>query len=428
MIAAIAIERQGVPLMDVAQVSLSRFSNSAPVTPFFWMFGSAPALPLRVAAGFLVMTTVASQLTSTLLVNDLRTGYLKGFAKKSIVKIPSVHNPSRGSVWTQKVSTSVTFAEYSEEVDVPGDMDDTGLSIRAFLPIPGSNRPRKALSFQGHPQHSQRTSPSLESKKYYNIRTKLAAYPNQPHETSSQVSGYLLWDLGSLETLKPEPIYVWSGDLDMYDASRARHQLGAFTNSTASRARDRSVLTISTPALDSTLKTMRQDYHEIPSEQPVLCPDCMSNISPELNALFFETINETNSPALALQAIKTALASSIWQDSLPTDTKEANATLVSAVEVLYPQSKREFWAIIATIGVHSPLFLVLLNHFLRTHSSFLDNVWHTVAQVSESEACVHILEDANLVSDRAVGAKAKGVQVFDAEAVRQRSVRMTDRR
>ncbi|KAF4973429.1 hypothetical protein FSARC_254 [Fusarium sarcochroum] len=641
MIAAIAIERQGVPLIDVAQVSLARFSNSPPVTPFFWMFGPALTLPLRIAAGILVTTTVVSQLTSTLLVNDFSMGILKGFSQESNLNFPSLGSTyaTGVSVWTQKVSTSLTFAEYSEEVDdVSQDMDDTGPSIRAFLPIPSQTDREKLYHFEGtakiydarvqcvRPEiHSLRFNTSTPNtlcfsiglsrfpdtlqnrtetpdshyprgpfefatprsinlsvccsvretalldfvpsayhmwklcqqlpgtEKYYNIRTQLAAYPNKAHETSNLVSGYLLWDLGRLsaqvrsvgpeggnpvsdlwddfaggdtsiintkpwnnlnstssgpwretwfrvtqgvngkwggttkgdkhnssqesfevgikstycfdlfgaeeinvlnvtatrETTKQEPNFVWSEDLETYNAARVRHQLGAIPNSKASRATDGSVLTISTPALDSALEAMRKEYHEhyeyelensfnsyrnykydlieselwsILDEQPVLCPDCRSNTSPELSVLFHETLNETNSPALALQAMKTALASSIWNDKLPTYTKKESATLLYTREVLYPQSRRGFWAVIATIAVPSLLFLVLLYHFLNTDSSFLDNVWHTVAQISESEACVHILRGANLASDITVKAKARDIEASKAELTRQRSV------
>lgn len=49
----------------------------------------------------------------------------------------------------------------------------------------------------------------------------------------------------------------------------------------------------------------------------VLCPDCPTSASPELGAILYETIEETGSPALAIQAIKTAFASMIYHHQLP---------------------------------------------------------------------------------------------------------------
>lgn len=152
MIAAIALEKQGVPLETVAEMSVSRYSNSPPTTVFFWMFGPALKKPLRLAAAILALTTLASQFTSTLLVTDLKLGPLKTFPQR--ISLPHKSDPSLTQSWDQddwktRPAASEVFAEFSETVDVPEDEDDTGPTIRAFLPLDLQDRREKLQEYTG---------------------------------------------------------------------------------------------------------------------------------------------------------------------------------------------------------------------------------------------------------------------------------------
>ena len=73
MIASIVLEHRGVPFEDVAQASTARFSNTGPDT--FWksMLFRKPfiELPLRTLLVALLLTSLASQFISTILLSDL---------------------------------------------------------------------------------------------------------------------------------------------------------------------------------------------------------------------------------------------------------------------------------------------------------------------------------------------------------------------
>jgi hypothetical protein len=146
------------------------------------------------------------------------------------------------------------------------------------------------------------------------------------------------------------------------------------------------------------------------SQNLFLCSDCPKTdaqsllVNKRLGTIFYDTIKETNSPALAVQAIKTTIARHIYYDALAAFQVAENASLTSYEEVLYPNTFHGYWAVMTIITLHILLFFLLLKSFLSTQSSFLDNVWHTVAQISESAACVHILHQANLAPDKVIEA------------------------
>lgn len=144
-----------MPLASVAEISLSRYSNSPPATPFFWTMGSTLKGPLRVAAALLALTKLGSQFTSTLLVADLSPGGLEAFDKNisAPYRRKYLHNEASdfrvGFKWDQKLSGLATFAEYSEGSQPQEGIDDTGPTIRASLPIPQQDSREKLRYFSG---------------------------------------------------------------------------------------------------------------------------------------------------------------------------------------------------------------------------------------------------------------------------------------
>jgi uncharacterized integral membrane protein len=137
-----------------------------------------------------------------------------------------------------------------------------------------------------------------------------------------------------------------------------------------------------------------------------LCPDCPptkdANLlvpNSRMGAIFRETIQETNSPALAVQAVKTTRQRYAYYNAMERFAMAENASLTYLEEVLHPRAFHGYWAVVAIITAHMLLFIFLLHSFLDTQFSFLGSVWHTVAQISESAACVHILQQANLRRD-----------------------------
>ncbi|KAL3299097.1 Cupin-like domain protein [Colletotrichum asianum] len=157
MIAAVAVERRGVHLIAIARVSTARFSGSGPLS-----LGSLVLRPSRLDIGvrlivmLLILITFAVQFISTLLVSDLQQGEVLSLPR-SIPNIYSVglqndtgtltSNPD--SYWSRRPRFAETFAEYSEAgVDDEG-IEDTGPTIRAFLPFESTETRESVSTFRG---------------------------------------------------------------------------------------------------------------------------------------------------------------------------------------------------------------------------------------------------------------------------------------
>jgi hypothetical protein len=159
MIASIAIEGRGVPLEYSAMVSIARFSNSGPFT--FWrlyklkFFDNFLLTALTVA---LLVTTIAAQFSSTFLLFDLGQGPVISFPTDGTnvsgltytsFNLDGGPNPAsplffEPAYWTHAPITYETFAEFSQPNSPSDTMEDTGISLRSFLPI-GDQRFREAL-------------------------------------------------------------------------------------------------------------------------------------------------------------------------------------------------------------------------------------------------------------------------------------------
>ena len=96
----------------------------------------------------LVATTILHQFTSTMLVSDLSLNLLPGmpqiedlqfdftYAWDEHDRIRSYPDQFReAKSWSRNPPAFPTFAEYSEKIDVPEHVDDTGEIFRAFLPF-----------------------------------------------------------------------------------------------------------------------------------------------------------------------------------------------------------------------------------------------------------------------------------------------------
>ncbi|KAJ9606152.1 hypothetical protein H2200_009113 [Cladophialophora chaetospira] len=169
MVASIALERRGVPFQDVAQVSIARFSNSGPDA--FWMSilfrKTFIELPLRILLLLLLLTTLASQFTSTILLSDLGPGTVispsitstntSGFSYANEEwdgNSEQVQNPNSPffaspNYWTTDPTVFPAFAEYSEAGYSSDKTVDTGLTLRAFLPFGDASARQQVRDFQG---------------------------------------------------------------------------------------------------------------------------------------------------------------------------------------------------------------------------------------------------------------------------------------
>jgi hypothetical protein len=146
MIASIAIEKQGVPLESVAMFSVARFVNSGPIYFLYAIFESATFdAGLRLLTIILLCATIASQFTSTLLVSDLASGDVVAFPgdfadaydvedQEEIGRTLAAFSAS-ATLWERAPYSAEAFAEYWRPVENVDGVDDTGPTIRAFLPL-----------------------------------------------------------------------------------------------------------------------------------------------------------------------------------------------------------------------------------------------------------------------------------------------------
>lgn len=152
MIASVAIERRGVPLHTVAKASVARSGVSGPLTLFQLALERPVEAKVRALLVVLILTASATQLTSTLLTGDLQLQAIVSHPRQ----VPNAHNFIRrdheklvqgglesflaidttgAEHLAERPLTAPTFAEYSEPgVQLEG-VDDTGPTVRAFLPI-----------------------------------------------------------------------------------------------------------------------------------------------------------------------------------------------------------------------------------------------------------------------------------------------------
>lgn len=163
MLAGLALENTQILLLHFASVSMMRNTNAGPYMlswlifkaflkdPWRWRRALIPTLIL-----VLVITSTLSQFTSTTLLADLKPGTVPGYnsSETTATNFHTVDGSTpftlRGTVWTKKPPFYPTFAEYHEvPSDAPEDKSDTGLTLRAFLPVPGQEARSSLRTFSG---------------------------------------------------------------------------------------------------------------------------------------------------------------------------------------------------------------------------------------------------------------------------------------
>lgn len=133
-------------------------------------------------------------------------------------------------------------------------------------------------------------------------------------------------------------------------------------------------------------------------------------VSPRMWQIFNDIINTTNSPALAIQALTTLVWRIAYYDHVTSYSKAVQPARVTTFDLVHaPAQKWGFVTLMAIITGNIVIFLVMAFIFLsHTESSFLENAWHTVVQLSQSDGVRPILEKATLVSDQDVGRMIRG--------------------
>ncbi|KXH47867.1 hypothetical protein CNYM01_01385 [Colletotrichum nymphaeae SA-01] len=144
LIAGVVLEKHGVPLFRVAEMSIIRCTNDGPFQ-LTWLLMTAArrAYTQTGLAILLLLTTFVVQFSSTLLVSDLGMGDLVGDAK---AKTLNVHM-SRDVIslnrqmnnWISRPTAYVPFGESPSKTNtttnIQSSFSDTGVVRRTFLPL-----------------------------------------------------------------------------------------------------------------------------------------------------------------------------------------------------------------------------------------------------------------------------------------------------
>ena len=168
MLAALALELYGVPFTDAAAVAVMRSGEITPQTLFTQTVIGFRRRPTSlhwlytILAVVLFATTTLLQLTSTALLSDLQLGLLPGSSSSSFVPYDFVYNTTalnqnqsfiplirRQTPWTRNPQFYPTFAEFSSPAPSRSDVDDTGILLRAFLPMTDSRQRQILRNYTG---------------------------------------------------------------------------------------------------------------------------------------------------------------------------------------------------------------------------------------------------------------------------------------
>ncbi|OHF01710.1 hypothetical protein CORC01_02901 [Colletotrichum orchidophilum] len=146
LIAGVILEKHGVPLFRVAEMSVIRCANDGPFR-LAWLLVTS-ARRSYVQAGLcvlLLLTTFVVQFSSTLLVSDLAPNDLVGDAKARALEVHMsgdvISLNRQMNNWISRPTAYVPFGELpsaADTMDSQFNFSDTGIVRRTFLPLPTS--------------------------------------------------------------------------------------------------------------------------------------------------------------------------------------------------------------------------------------------------------------------------------------------------
>ena len=182
MLTSIVLKTSSVRLSDAAKVSIMRANNPRPRA----LLDLIPALSGQgclegrlkttvycLAVLLLFGTTTTLQFSSTLFLSDLHLGRLPDLPEKRSVAYDFDYGKSneveiiapglaldntysgdypiqrRGPTWLRNPSAFPAFAEYSKEVSPLEGVDDTGVLLRALLPLPEAQSRETIQNYSG---------------------------------------------------------------------------------------------------------------------------------------------------------------------------------------------------------------------------------------------------------------------------------------
>lgn len=131
-------------------------------------------------------------------------------------------------------------------------------------------------------------------------------------------------------------------------------------------------------------------------------PSNVASVHDALASLYENILLETNSPALALQAILTRISQAFYYLNLPRENNTKEAEVVFSTTAFIPTCQRGLLSVAALLAVHLLAVLAITIAFIsRTRQSLLGNSWQAVSQVT-GEDIMSVLDVSTEMPDKDV--------------------------
>ncbi|KAF6830313.1 hypothetical protein CMUS01_07810 [Colletotrichum musicola] len=430
MIASVAVERHGVSLQSVAQLSITRYASSGPLA-LGTVVLKDPILDItaRSIIVLLILTTLPVQFASSLLMLDL-----EGRPNiKSLPKIvPTFWAPGfsiESLDWQRSPVLAHTFAEYSEPAKPVDGVDDTGITIRALLPIPQQKTRKKLRDFQGMArvidsrvlcmrpdilgvQHCEdpyieALSICIEARLNEDILRSIGFELERQDDNDGTLSA----------TSRTEQIIDWENGNYSFNTNTILGQFGIL-NVSSTQSEDFHGLRIDPESLEKSLSEGPYQFKlkdfldasslgkdSLPLGDVVFCSECHppSNYvvaNPVFGQVMDQARRQGFSPARILQALYFTLSGFRYYESINTNTyNSGNARITTFEAAIVPSHFRGYWTLMVILFAFLMTFTLTVTLFLETRYSHPENAWHTIAQISENPELRDVLHEAKFASD-----------------------------
>ena len=147
------------------------------------------------------------------------------------------------------------------------------------------------------------------------------------------------------------------------------------------------------------------------SQALAFCGDCIGDAKGTVSLwdqLFVDTLEDTGSPALAIQAVHTAAARMSYSRWLSAFSKEGQANLTTFITVRASTRAVGYSVVMAIIGVQGVLLVIATVMFRACENTALNSAWLVTAQVSQSPGAAGILTRASTMTDADVVRHMRG--------------------
>jgi len=153
-----------------------------------------------------------------------------------------------------------------------------------------------------------------------------------------------------------------------------------------------------------------------PGTEPIIfCYHCdaspfkaTARVAEYWEALFKDTMNETGSPALALQAVNTARARMAFMKWVSSFSRLGDGVVTMHVTAQIPERVAGYCTVISIITVQLLLLSIAWAAFLGTKNTLLNNAWLVLAQVAATREVSGVLGGATMMTDGDVRKRIDG--------------------